>query len=210
MRAMPGWPLRALTLAVLAAGAHQSGHAPGRSRALADIAVAVIDRSQSQEYGNRIGQADAAEKALKEAVAQLGNTELRVVTARSGITAEEDGTRLFASLDQALADVPPERFAGAVMITDGQVHDVPEQLDRLGFNGARCTACSPAAATRRDRRIVIEQAPRFGIVGKEQTIKFRVDDTAGGNGQAGVTVRVGNGEPITRRRPARPDRSSFR
>jgi hypothetical protein len=193
---MPGWPLRVLTLGVLTLALINPVMRQEEREPLADIAVAVIDRSQSQEYGNRIGQADAAEKSLKETVAQLGNTELRVVTARSGITAQEDGTRLFESLDQALADVPPERFAGAVMVTDGQVHDIPEQLDRLGFNGP-VHGLLTGNRNERDRRIVIEAAPRFGIVGKEQTIKFRVDDTSGGTGEAGVTVRVGNAEPIS-------------
>ena len=71
--------------------------------ALTDIAVAVIDRSQSQEGGNRPGQTDAAEAALQAARWQrLGNTELRVVDVRSGITAADDGTRLFEALNQAL------------------------------------------------------------------------------------------------------------
>ncbi|MBL8893201.1 MAG: hypothetical protein JNJ53_01290 [Rhizobiales bacterium] len=191
-----GWPLRLLTLSILAAALINPVMRQEDREPLADIAVAVIDRSQSQDYGNRLAQADSAEKALKEAVGQLGNTELRVVTARSGITAEDDGTRLFSSLDQALADVPPERFAGAIMVTDGQVHDIPEQLDKLGFN-APVHGLLTGQRDERDRRIVIESAPRFGIVGKEQTIKFRVDDTAGGNGQASVAVRVGNADPIT-------------
>jgi hypothetical protein len=193
---LPGWPLRLLTLAILAAALINPVMRQEDREPLADIAVAVIDKSQSQEHGNRLAQADDAEKALKEAVGQLGNTELRVVTTRSGITAEDDGTRLFSSLDQALADVPPERFAGAVMVTDGQVHDIPEQLDRLGFN-APVHGLLTGQRDERDRRIVIESAPRFGIVGKEQTIKFRVDDTAGGNGKASVTVRVGSADPIT-------------
>lgn len=193
---LPGWPLRLLTLAILAAALINPVMRQEDREPLADIAVAVIDRSQSQDYGNRLAQADAAEKALKEAVGELGNTELRVVTARSGITAEDDGTRLFSSLDQALADVPPERFAGAIMVTDGQVHDIPEQVGKLGFN-APVHGLLTGQRDERDRRIVIESAPRFGIVGKEQTIKFRVDDTAGGDGQASVTVRVGNGDPIT-------------
>ena len=58
----------------------------------------------------------------------------------------------------------------------------------------------------RDRRIVIEAAPRFGIVGKEQTIKFRVEDTAGGNGPVG---RDGARRQwrADQRRQSRPDRS---
>ncbi|MBL8908698.1 MAG: hypothetical protein JNM20_18650 [Rhizobiales bacterium] len=193
---LPGWPLRLLTLAILAAALINPVMRQEDREPLADIAVAVIDRSQSQDYGNRLVQTGEAERDLKDAIGQLGNTELRIVTARSGLTAEEDGTRLFSSLDQALADVPPERFAGAIMVTDGQVHDIPERLDRLGFN-APVHALITGERDERDRRIVIESAPRFGIVGKEQTIRFRIDDTAGGNGRASVTVRVGSADPVT-------------
>ena len=40
-------------------------------------------------------------------------------------TGEDNGTQLFAALNAALADVPPERVAGAILITDGEVHDAP-------------------------------------------------------------------------------------
>ncbi len=32
-----------------------------------------------------------------------------------------------------LADVPPDRIAGALMITDGRVHDMPTDASALGF-----------------------------------------------------------------------------
>ena len=51
---------------------------------------------------------------------------------REGI--QEDGTALFDALTQGLSDVPPDRIGGAVMITDGQVHDIPEDAAKLGFN----------------------------------------------------------------------------
>ena len=38
------------------------------------------------------------------------------------------GTRLFGALDKVLADVSRRRLAGIVLITDGQVHDVPKSL----------------------------------------------------------------------------------
>ena len=55
---------------------------------LSDIAVAV-DRQEPEPglSATALPRADDAEKALKEAVAQFGNTELRVVTARSSVSA---------------------------------------------------------------------------------------------------------------------------
>ena len=112
---------------------------------LTDIAVAVIDRSLSQESSGRIDRTNEAEEALKAAIARLPNTELRTVEVKSGIAAEDDGTRAFEALNRALADIPPERFAGAVMITDGQIHDAPQDAAKAG-PGGRCMASSPAPA----------------------------------------------------------------
>ncbi len=163
---------------------------------LSDIAVAIIDRSQSQQAGNRLSQADAAAAALKDQAARLPNTELRVVDLRSGITADDDGTRAFEALNRALAEIPPERFAGAVIVTDGQVHDVPADLAKAGGGGPVHTLLT-GSKTEKDRRVVIDQAPRFGIVGKEQTIRFHVEETNGGKADVEVTLRLGQTPPQT-------------
>ena len=109
-----GWWLRGLALALLLASLSNPTLRHEDREALNDIAVAVIDRSQSQLAGERMKQADETEAALKSAAATLGNTELRVVTVQSGLNPQEDGTRLFTALNRALSDIPPERFAGAL------------------------------------------------------------------------------------------------
>jgi hypothetical protein len=184
-----GWPLRVLSLLVLGAALLGPTLRNEERDKLRDIAVAVIDHSQSQDLANRPAQTDAAEAAVKSALGRLDNTDLRIVTARSGISADRDGTRLFAALGQALADIPPERFAGAVLVTDGQVHDVPEKPDTAGPVHVLLTG-SP---DERDRRVVIEKAPRFGMVGKEQTIAFRIDEKGGPGTPVRVTLKSGEG-----------------
>ena len=52
------------------------------------------------------------------------------------------GTRLFATIDRALADIPRSRFAGTIAITDGEVHDIPEQAP----GGAPLNVLIPADA----------------------------------------------------------------
>ena len=47
---------------------------------------------------------------------------------------DRDGTMLFTDLAKALADVPPDRLAGVIMVTDGDVHDVPATAAALGFD----------------------------------------------------------------------------
>ena len=110
---------------------------------------------------------------------------------------ETDGTRLFAALGAALADVPPDRVAGAIMITDGRVHDVPAEVAALGFN-APVHALVTGRRDERDRRVVLVTTPRFGIVGQTQTIVYRIEDQGARGTPAEVTVRR-DGEVLERR-----------
>ena len=188
-----GWILRGLALALLLAALVNPSLRNEDRESLSDIAIAVVDQSRSQSFGDRTARTERALADLKQAVARLSNTELRVVTVTSNVSAENDGTRLFTALNEALSEVPPERFAGAVFITDGQVHDVPKDADKLGLN-APLHGLITGSRKEIDRRIVIEQSPRFGIVGKEQTVRFRVEETGNQPGPIGVTVRLNNGE----------------
>src|SRR6201999_4191076 len=105
---------------------------------------------------------------------RIQNLEVRVVEAGQA-DGETDGTRLFAALSSTLADVPPDRIAGAVIITDGRVHDVPADAAQLGFT-APVHALITGRPGERDRRIQLVTAPRFGIVGQQQTVVLRVED----------------------------------
>lgn len=191
-----GWPLRALALALLLAALVNPSLRNEDRENLSDIAIAVVDQSRSQGFGDRTARTERALADLKQAVARLGNTELRVVTVTSNVSAENDGTRLFAALNEALSEVPPERFAGSVFITDGEIHDVPAEPGKLGLN-APIHGLITGSRKEIDRRIVIEQSPRFGIVGKEQTVRFRVEETGVAPGPIGVTIRTNSGEEHT-------------
>lgn len=160
------------------------------------VVAVVIDKSPSQGFGERAKQTEEARAALNERLARIPNLDVRVVEA--GVAdGETDGTRLFNALGAALADVPPDRIAGAFMITDGRVHDVPTDVSALGF-AAPLHALITGVANERDRRVVLTTAPRFGIVGQSQTIAFRVEDQGVGPSTARITVRR-DGEQIETR-----------
>src|SRR5262249_58570274 len=90
---------------------------------------------------------------------------------------ETDGRRLLNALTTSLSDVPHDRVAGAIIVTDGRVHDVPTDAASLGFS-APVHALITGRANERDRRVVLITTPRFGIVGQSQTISYRVEDQA--------------------------------
>ena len=191
-----GWPLRALSLALLLAALSNPSIRHEDREPLKDIAVAVIDRSASENAGERIKQVDAAEAALKSTADTLANTEMRFVTVQSGVNAQDDGTRLFTALDRAMADIPPERFSGVVLVTDGQVHDVPATTSAGDLNGP-VQVLLTGSRRESDRRVVIDQAPRFGIVGREQTIRFHVEDVGSDGSSMNISIRLGTNPPAS-------------
>jgi hypothetical protein len=154
---------------------------------LPSVAAVVIDKSPSQTFGDRASQTEAARLALTERLAKIPGLEVRFAEAGQA-DGETDGTRLFSALSATLADVPPDRVAGAFLITDGRVHDVPAQAAELGFS-APLHALVTGRADERDRRVVLVSSPRFGIVGQQQTIAFRVEDQGGNESTAQVVVR---------------------
>jgi hypothetical protein len=163
---------------------------------LTSVAVVVVDKSPSQEFGDRTRQTEAARAALAERLGHLPGLEVRFVEAGEA-DGETDGTRLFAALSAALTDVPHDRVAGAILITDGRVHDVPSEAAALGFS-APVHALITGSSEERDRRVALVTAPRFGIVGQAQTITFRVEDQGARPGPVQVTVRR-DGETIETR-----------
>jgi hypothetical protein len=156
---------------------------------LPDVAAIVIDRSQSMGIENRRAQEDAALAAIRKQLGAEKNLEVRESVVTTTTTGEDNGTQLFAGLNAALADVPPERIAGAILITDGQVHDAPP-VDRLSVH-APIHALIAGRRDEKDRKLTIINAARFAIVGQPAQMVIRVDDFgAAGGGTAEVDVRI--------------------
>jgi len=163
---------------------------------LSSVAAVVIDKSPSQNFGDRTRETAKAQEALVDSLKKIKGLEVRVVEAGQA-DGETDGTRLFGALSSVLSDVPIDRVAGAFLITDGRVHDIPANAAALGFH-APVHALITGRKDERDRRIAISAAPRFGIVGQVQTITYRLDDQGVSGQRAKVVVRY-DGEVINER-----------
>ncbi|MGG7565261.1 hypothetical protein ACQ5SO_03735 [Rhodovulum sp. DZ06] len=178
-RGSPGWGLRALAaLAILAALAGPSLKQEIRDP-LPDVAFLVVDESASNRINGRDLQAQAAAGELSEELAALGADptaplEWRLVTVRDapeGARGADKGTQLVAALEAASAEVAPDRIAGAILVTDGRAHD-SERFD--GFP-APVHVLLTGRADEWDRRLVLETAPAFGLVGDTVQLQFRVE-----------------------------------
>ena len=158
---------------------------------LQSVVALVVDRSQSQDIGNRTEATEKAVAELQARLARFGQFDVRTVEAgRAEAADDRTRTRLFGALESAFRDVPPSRIAGAIMVTDGQVHDIPENTS--GFT-APLHALITGDEGERDRRIRFERAPRFGIVGRELEMTYRVIASPDELGEVDVRLSV-NGE----------------
>jgi hypothetical protein len=187
--------LRALALALAVLALANPSFTREDREPLSSVVAVVIDKSASQRFGDREKVTEEARAALAEKLAKIPGLEVRTVDA-SGNDSEGEGTRLFSALNATLSDVPPERVAGAILVTDGRVHDVPD-ASVLGF-AAPVHALITGHEGERDRRVALTATPRFGIVGQKQTIGYRVEDEGAPKGaRVQVTVRI-DGEIVAR------------
>ncbi len=143
---------------------------------LEDVVLVIADQSQSQTVGDRAAQRDAAVETLMEGLAAFDDVDARLVRAGEDATGlDSQGTQLFAAARRALSQVPSRRVAAILMVSDGQVHDVPPAWDELGVD-APLHLLLTGERDEGDRRLTVLQAPSFGIVGNRLTMKLRVDD----------------------------------
>jgi hypothetical protein len=191
-----GAGLRVLAIALILLALANPSFTREEREPLSSVAAVVIDKSPSQNFGDRASETAKAQEALVDSLKKIAGLEVRVVEAGQA-DGETDGTKLFGALSSALSDVPTDRVAGAFLITDGRVHDIPANSSALGFQ-APVHALITGRKDERDRRIAISAAPRFGIVGQTQTITYRLDDQGVSGQRAKVVVRY-DGEVIGER-----------
>ena len=157
---------------------------------LKTVVAVVVDETDSQKFNGRSEQTEAARTALTQLLNRFPQFDVREVVARNGGSETGDASSaLFGALKTTLQDVPPEQIGGAILLSDGQIHDIPENVEQLGFN-APVHGLISGSPNDRDRRLEIRKAPRFGIVGGNQEIVYRVIDTNIDTNGGLIDVRV--------------------
>ncbi len=185
---LQGWWLRALAMTVLILALFGPQLREEEREGLPNVAFLVVDRSQSTTLEDRRAQIDAAAAEIAAGVQNLSTPrdpfELVTVEVDGAEQGGDRGTELLSALDAAASRVAPSQVAGAIMLTDGQVHDA----DRLaGFPGP-VHGLIAGEEDAFDLRLVLETAPAFGIVGDEVTFQVRAE--ALGTPTSGVGRRV--------------------
>lgn len=144
-------------------------------QAVDDVAVILVDQSESMTVAGRREAARAAADRLGERLAQEPGLDVRIREVRSGA----DGTLLAGAIAEAIADLPPERLAGVIALTEGQAADASENPGDIG-GGGPVHALIVGDPDRGDRRLELLSAPGYGVVNEDVVIEAIVHDEAEG------------------------------
>jgi len=160
---------------------------------LPDIALVLVDQSESMQIGKRAAAAQTTEDKLKQQLSGLDNLETVFLTVPPG----SDGTKLTQVLIDGLGQLPADRLAGVIAITDGRVHDLPEPPQNLMPDGAPFHAIIVGVKDARDRRLEPLLTPRYGLVGEKASFEVQIDDPGHDGERAMLEVHL-NGVLQTR------------
>lgn len=201
-RRLSGWALRGLAVAVIALALAGPALQEEASAPLSDIVLLVEDRSASQRLSDRAVQTAETAEALAQRLAERPNTEVRRITVGDG--ADNAGTQLMTALTEAIAEEPKARIAGAILLSDGRLHDLPAAPDLP----APLQLLLSGEETDWDRRLIVSNAPAFAILDEEITLTLRVEDQGAvptGLGPAELSVSVDGAPARTVRVPVGQD-----
>lgn len=169
-RGLAGWAWRGLAgVVVLAALSGPSLRTEERGT-LSDIVLLMVDGSASQQLADRPAQVAAAAASIEARLRARPGTEIRRIELGDG--PDDSGTLLMSKLAETLAEEPNGRIAGIIALTDGQVHDV----DRAPDLPAPMHVLLSGQPQDWDRRLIVENAPAFAILGEPITLRLRIED----------------------------------
>ena len=170
VRRLAGWPYRGLAVACVFLALLNPSLKTEERQAEADIVIVVVDRSSSQLLSDRAAQTEAALAHVTAQLAARPATEMRLVEVADANG--PGGSEVMTALAQALSETAQDRIAGAIVISDGQIHDtefapkVPAPLHLLLTGRPRDW----------DRRLVVKNAPGFAILGEPITLTLLIED----------------------------------
>jgi hypothetical protein len=149
-----------------------------------DTVAVILDLSPSQNINNRKEIAQKAYNNIKTNLEKIDDLDIRFKTING-----ENGTKIFQPLISMVGDIPPDRLAGALIISDGQIQDIPSNIESYNFQ-APINVLLTGEKEEKDRRLIIESAPRFGIVGEEIKIDIKVEDKSASTPNALVSINM--------------------
>jgi uncharacterized membrane protein len=189
-RGLPGWGLRAVALGLLVLSLAGPQLQREEREGLKNIGFMVVDRSESTTLEDRSAQIEDAAVRLRADIEALSTPadplELRVIDLPPDDSGQDQGTRLLTALDEAAAHVAPGQIAGAVLLTDGQIHD----SGRLESFPGPVHALIAGEQGGFDLALAADTAPNFGIVGESVVFELTAQIHGAATVEDAVVVEV--------------------
>lgn len=140
--------------------------------AVKDTVLVVTDNTPSVKIGTRPALVGGAMENIRTQLAALPDLEPVYLTVES----EEDETRLWNAMREAVTEQEGNALAGVILVTDGQVHDAPPApLEDGRLKDIPIHTVYTGARDEKDISVVVTQAPRYALIGDEVTVTVRVD-----------------------------------
>ena len=155
---------------------------------LPDKLVIVVDESPSENIAARNETAKKILSHIKTSLDSVQGVEPVVIRAgQDAASLKNQNTSLFSALKENLIGIPKNQVAGTVLITDGQVHDVPESLGAL----ERLAPFHVVLTGRKDefdRKVTVVEAPKYGLLNQEVILRIKVEESGGHFGSVVLNV----------------------
>ncbi len=203
-RRRPGAGFRALAIFSLVFAISNPSWIQQERNPQSDIALIVVDDTASQSIDGRQEQTDTALQAVTQQLDAINgrlsredSVSYRIVRVPDGTGLDIDaGSRVLSALAAAASETSPDRLAGAIIISDGRIDDV----DSLTEFAAPIHHLLTGNDKEWDRRLLVETAPAFGIVGEDVELTLRIEHngssaTAQPN-QVPVNISIDGAAPV--------------
>jgi len=172
MKGLRGWWLRALALLCLLLALASPMIKQEEREGLSNIVFLVTDQSESQSVSDRAEQIQTALESIKSEIANQESFEFREVVIENDLTERDSGSLVLTALSQAAAEVAASRIAGAIVISDGRIHD-EQALQKFP---APVHLLQTGRPSDWDKRLELINAPSFAIVGEEIVLRLRINE----------------------------------
>ncbi|MCY4287506.1 MAG: hypothetical protein OXC63_02820 [Aestuariivita sp.] len=170
LKGLTGWGLRGLASILIVVTLVNPTYQRENRTPLPDIVLLIEDESTSQSLGRRSELTAAAAEAINQEIGQRPGTEVRRIRVSDGDA--NSGTQLMTAVSDALAEEPRDQVAGVIVITDGQIHDAK----RAPMITAPFNVLLTGERSDWDRRLIVNNAPTFAVIGEPTTLNVRIDD----------------------------------
>ncbi|MCK5554708.1 MAG: hypothetical protein KAI76_00575, partial [Alphaproteobacteria bacterium] len=155
---------------------------------LSDKLVIVVDESPSENIAGRNKTAEKILSYIKTSLESVQGIEPIVIRAgQDAVSLENQNTSIFSALKENLIGIPQGQVAGTILITDGQVHDVPESLGALE-RLAPFHVILTGKKDEFDRKVTVVEAPKYGLLNQEIILKIKVEESGGHFGSVVLNV----------------------